>query len=461
MTNENKLIQQLINGFREQKGKASCYAYKPLKPGIIAVTFIMLHRQKRTDTRILVVVNTYDERLKIKEVLDSENLSYNITILTKTYINLKYQYNYDFTIIIGNNDDYTLLQHLNNQSKWTFNILTEYTTKGVFNDWVNKNLPVIKTNVNTNDLIKDRLNYPVEETHCPVDLSDNDKQLSDRYDEYISTSMSIFGNFENADKCRVGDLHLNISAGEFRYQLAKENGWSETLDTSIEFNKQIDDVYNPNALFERANTLYNIIRERTNLVTDNNAKLSKIVELINKNQDKRILIVSKRGEFANTIANYINENTELLCGEYHDCIPEQYILDEKGEYITYKSGENKGKKKLFKSKALSTMSLNRFNSSDKELAINLLSIKNSADPELKTAIDLIIFTSPLCFTPNEFIERFAEIEFNTNPLKTFVIYCNNTIENNKLNNRSITKNVIIIENEKNITIDENNGAVYL
>ena len=98
MTNENKLIQQLINGFREQKGKASCYAYKPLKPGLIAMAFIMLHRQKRTDTRILVVVNTYDERLKLKEVLDAENLSYNITILTKTYISLNYQYNYDLNV---------------------------------------------------------------------------------------------------------------------------------------------------------------------------------------------------------------------------------------------------------------------------------------------------------------------------------------------------------------------------
>lgn len=461
MTNENKLIQQLINGFREQKGKASCYAYKPLKPGLIAVAFIMLHRQKRTDTRILVVVNTYDERLKLKEVLDAENLSYNITILTKTYISLNYQYNYDFTIIIGNNEDYTLLQHLNNQSKWTFNILTEYTTKGVFNDWVSKNLPIIKTNINTNDLIKDRLNYPVEERHIEVELSDEDKTQSNKYDDYIRTSMTIFGSFENADKCRIGDSILNISAGEFRYQLARENGWSETLDTTIEFNKNIDDIYNPNALFERANVLYNIIRERSNLVTDNNAKLEKIIEIIANNPNKQILIVSKRGEFANTIANYINENTEFLCGEYHDCIPEQYLKDENGEYITYKTGENKGKRKLFKSKALSTMCLDRFNSSDNSQKINLLSIKNSSDVKLKTAIDLVIFTSSLCLSINEFIERYSDIDFISNPLNTFVIYCNNTIEDTKLSNRILTRNVTLIEEEKNFTIDENSGEIYL
>ena len=107
------------------------------------------------------------------------------------------------------------------------------------------------------------------------------------------------------------------------------------------------------------------------------------------------------------------------------------------------------------------MALNRFNSTDNQLSINLLSTKNSADTELKTAIDLIIFTSSLCFTANEFIQRFADIEFNTNPLKTFVIYCINTIEHNKLNNRTITRNVTIIEEEKNFIIDENNGGVYL
>lgn len=461
MNNEQKLILQLIDGFKAQKGKASCYAYKPLKPENIIAVFINLHRQKYQNTTIFIVTRDYDERVKIKEILENHGLAYNVTILTKTYIRLDYNYNYTFTFIIGCNDDYPFISHLSKQSKFTFNILTEYTTKSTFNDWINKNLPIIKTNINTNDLIKDRLNYPVEERHIGVELSDDDRKQSDKYDDYIKTSMTIFGSFENADKCRIGDNVLNISAGEFRYQLAKENGWSETLDTTIEFNKNIDDIYNPNALFERANVLYNIIRERSNLVTDNNAKLEKIVEIINNNPNKQILIVSKRGEFANTIANYINENTEYLCGEYHDCIPEQYLKDENGEYITYKTGENKGKRKLFKSKALSTMCLDRFNSSDKTQKINLLSIKNSSDVKLKTAIDLVIFTSSLCLSTNEFIERYSDIEFISNPLNTFVIYCNNTIEDTKLHNRQLTRNVTLIEEEKNFTIDENSGEIYL
>lgn len=448
-----------MDKFVEKKGKASCYALKPVKPENIITVFINAHRQKRNDTKILIVTDTYEQRLKIKDILEKHNLIDNVTILTRKFINGYYNYIYHFTFLLGCDNDIDVLKHLNHQSKFTLNVLTEYNPS--LNEEINKVLPIITTNVTFNELCQDRLKYPVEETHIPITISDEDKEQSDKYDKYISSSMSIFGSFENADKCRIGDTVLNISAGEFRYNLAKENGWSETLDTNIEFNKNIDEIYNPNSLFERANTLYNIIRERSNLLTDNNAKIPAIIDIINKHKDKKILIVSKRGEFANLIANYINENTEYLCGEYHDCIPEQYIKDENGEYITYKSGENKGKRKLFKSKALSTMCLNRFNSSDKSFAINLLSIKNSSDIKLKTAIDIVIFTSSVCYSPNDFISRYSNIEFNSNPLISYMIYCNNTIESNKINERLLTNNVKLIEFEKNIQIDEENGAIYL
>lgn len=460
MTNEQKFILQLIDEFVKQKGKGSCYALNPLKPENIIISFINLHRQKRTDTTILIVVRDYNERVKIKELLEKYNLIDGVTILTRTFMKLEYKYNYTFTFIIGN-DELDFLNYLSSQSKFTFAIFTKYISDIKHTDEINKVLPIIKTNINFGDLIKDRLNYPVEETHLSVQISDDDKELYDKYNEFVSSAMKIFGSFDNADKCRVGDSVLNISAGEFRYNLARENGWSEILDTTIEFNKEIDNIYNPNSLFERANTLYGIIRERLNLVTNNPSKLDVIVDIINKHIGKKILIVSKKGEFANQIANYINENTPYLCGEYHDSIPEQYIKDENGQYITYKSGENKGKRKVFKSKALSTMCLNRFNSKDKSQEINLLSIKNSSDVELKTAIDVVIFTSSVCSSPNEFINRFNNIEFISKPLVSYVIYCTDTIESNKLSERVLTNNVTLIEFEKNISIDEENGAVYL
>ena len=75
MNNEQKLILQLMDGFRNNKGKGSCYAYKPLKPENIVAVFISAHRQKRTDTKLLVVVNDFETRLKIVNLLQKFNLS--------------------------------------------------------------------------------------------------------------------------------------------------------------------------------------------------------------------------------------------------------------------------------------------------------------------------------------------------------------------------------------------------
>ena len=459
MTNEQKYITYLIDEFVKQKGKGSCYAYSPIKPENILITFVNLHRQKRQDTKILIVVDN-TTRQNVVNLLNKYNLQNNVTILTKTYIRTDYKYEYHFTFLVGINDDIPILNHLHNQSKFTFAIFTERIT-GIFADRVSNTIPLILSNIQFSEFAKDRINYPVEEMHIPIQMSDDDIEQSKRYDEYLSSSMAIFGSFENADKCRIGDSILNISAGEFRYNLAKENGWNEILDTTIEFNAKIDEIYNPNALYERANTLYTIIRERSKLLTDNVAKIPEIINIIRNNPNKKILIVSKRGEFANIIANYINDETELLCGEYHDCIPEQYIKDENGNTIVYKSGENKGKAKLFKSKALSSMALERFNLRDNSQAINILSIKNSSDVELKTAIDIVIFTSSVCSTPSEFINRFSNIDFNDDRLYTYVIYCDNTAESVKLHSRQLTNNVKLIETQKTIKIDEENGAVYL
>lgn len=461
MSNEEKFIYQLTTQFNIKKGKASCYCYNPIKPKNIILYFVGLHRQRHPDTTILIIVRDYDERKEIVDLLTKNNLYNNINVLSILYLKPYFAYKAYLTLIIGINDNFELINNLEKNSKFTFNILTEYNNDETFNSNVDKILSFIQTNINLNDISNDHIKFPVEEMHISVNLTDDDAKLNEKYNNFIRQSINIFGSFENLDKCRVGDTKLNISAEDFRQQFAIENGWSYELDTKLDFNKEIDKLYNPNALYERASLVYNIIRERTNLCSDNKNKFEKVVELINELKDKRILIVSKRGEFANAIANYINENTEYVCGEYHDSIPEQYIKDDNGEYITYKSGENKGKLKPFKTQALSTLWLNRFNSNDLYEKINLLSIKNSTDAELKTAINCVIFTSPLGGTTKDFLLRFTNIEFIDKPLKVYILYSENSIEETKLSEIQPEININIIDEKKEIKIDDENGAVYL
>ena len=257
------------------------------------------------------------------------------------------------------------------------------------------------------------------------------------------------------NKCRIGDSEQGISAATFREWLANKNGWSFDLDISCDFNKQLDEIYNPNSLYERANLIYNITRERANLVSDCKNKLLAIRDIISKNLNKRILIISKRGEFANIIFNYLNENN-LNCGVYHDEIEPQYVTNDDGDIVCYKSGEKKGQPKPFGAVALSNLYLEKFNAKE----INILCVKNNMDTKIEAYFDIIIFTSVNCINIEEFIYKYPKIDLPS-PIITYKIYCNDTIEYSKLNSMPIKNNIKIIENEKNIEICDESGDIIL
>lgn len=42
-----------------------------------------------------------------------------------------------------------------------------------------------------------------------------------------------------------------MSGAEVRDKIARANGWSETLDMSVPFNKEVDSAYNPTLLYEK------------------------------------------------------------------------------------------------------------------------------------------------------------------------------------------------------------------
>ena len=181
----------------------------------------------------------------------------------------------------------------------------------------------------------------------------NDKKEYDKQTAFINNSMTVIGNIENIKRIKCGDYKLNLSAAEVRYNIAKSNGWSENLDMSIPFNKQIDEIYNPNALLERVCTIYEIMKNRRDLVTDNKNKLPVILDIINRHPDKQFVVISKRGEFAAEITKYLNNNN-IKCGDYHDNIESAIAVDDNGVPILIKSGKDKGKPKIVCSQAISS-----------------------------------------------------------------------------------------------------------
>lgn len=288
-----------------------------------------------------------------------------------------------------------------------------------------------------------RLSTPVEETRIGVTIDSNseDGKLLDYYNNYISTSLAIFGGFDKIDEARIGNTKLNISAAQICTELAKENGWNEHLDMSSSFNVQLDNLYNPGNIKDRASKTYEIIRNRGRFLANYKLKLGAIYDIVKENQDKRILIINKNGEFANEVTNYINnQKGEIICGNYHDKMEPAYAIDINGKPILIKSGVNKGERKIFKAQAQRTNNELLFNKG----VINILSTSNSPDKRLDIEVDIIIITSPQCEILRTYLYRLSNLHVPTN-IRLYTIYCIGTIEERILKDRKLDKNHTIIE----------------
>lgn len=462
MKGKDKLINQVVDGFQHFKGKASVYCFsKDVIPELLYHIITKL-TQKHKDASIFIVVDCYNTRKNIinylKEHNIKEDIGYNIKCLSVDYIKDKYRYSYALTITVGVNDNFAIINKLCSESKFTLCVLTENIMDNNFITNVRNILPCIDTADLDIAIRHDNIYSPVEEHRYGVDLSDDDRELYNKYTDYITTSISIFGDLSNIEKCKKGDDKLGISAADFRNTVAHENGWREDLDTNVPFMKQIDDIYNPNVLFERACTFYTIAKQRRDLVCDNEAKLEIIRNICLDNKDKKILIISKRGEYAAKVTKYLNECLDLRCGDYHDCIEDAIATDEMGIPILVKTGVNKGKPRIIGAQAQSSLNEKRFNAG----SINILSIKSASNVKLKIACDVVILTSSLCDNIIEVKSRFTDVIFNGIPTKTYRVYCNGTIENDKLNKeKENTLFTIINETENNILYDENSGDIIL
>lgn len=461
MTSKEKLINTVLDGFQQNKGKASCYCFNTDVVPELVFNIVFRFLNKNINRTVLIVVDNYNTRCLIKNALEVNGITemngYKYKIYSKDFVNLDRIYLYNLVITVAINDDYNLICHLARQSKFTLAIITNNNMNTTFINEIRNVLP----NIATKDLDKairyEDISSPVEETRIGIDLSAEDREDYDKCTKIITEDVTIFGSIDNIEKCKVGDAKLNISSAEFRLMLAKENGWNENLDTRNEFQAKVDAMYNPNVLIEKALTFYNITKKRRDMCSDNESKFSEILNIVNENKDKRILIISKRGEFAYKVSQYLTENG-IKCGNYHDCCEDEIAKDSFENVILIKSGINKGQPKIIKSQAISSRDMQLFNDG----SINVLSIKNTSNTSLKLTCDIVIITSSQCEDIYTLKTRFNNIRITTIPNKVYKLYCTQTIEEDKIRKEKINPNIIVIEKSNNtIEYDENSGDIIL
>lgn len=311
-------------------------------------------------------------------------------------------------------------------------------------------------NFSQNIIDEVRTNRPVKESLVGLTITPDtelDKEMN-YYNREISTALAIFGNFDNIKYARLGNSATNCSSMMICDAIARTNGWNNHLDMSSEFNRDIDKLYSPSAIKERADSIYNIIRERSTKLASSKDKLSYILDIVNDNLDKNILIINKYGEFANIVTDYLNDKFgKRICANCHDKVDNVPAVDDYGNPILIKSGPKKGQHKLLGVIAQKKLAQKLMNSHK----INVISCGASPDKSLDVDIDLVIITSSLCDTIESYFYRLSKVHFS-NEVLLYTLFYKSTLEEKKLEDRTVPVNHTIINDfDRNVKVDNNNA----
>lgn len=455
------LFDKAINYWRNAKGIGTALIPFPFNDKLMLLGVLQKFYARSPTKRTVIITPSFKDRSDLISFITGQNDKENneefedlidkniIAIYTNDFVNRSnIEINIDLLILYKPTSISTVIKKYLEKTKFKLVILNVLIKSSSDMTIINKEAPLLDC-FTENEINQVKLSSPVEEYQIGVEIpkDSEERKFLDYYDEYISTSLNIFGSFDIINQANLGNSKLNISSTQICAQIAKENGWNEHLDMSVEFNIEIDRLYNPSNLRDRASMTYEMIRNRSQLLSDYKDKLSEIIKIIQNNKDKRILIINKRGEFANKVTEYINNYfNSVVCLNYHDKVENIPAVDIDGNPIFYKSGLKKGQPKMMAMKAQKTYAEQKFNRGD----INILSTNNSPDKELNIGVDIIIITSPMCEELQSYLYRLSYVYFPDNKIILYTLYCRNTMEEKKLENKSLMQN----HNVKNSNEDE-------
>lgn len=464
-----EIFEDAINHWKDKKGVGTALILPPLNDKVMVLGILQRVCNKSPTAKIIICVNSFDERIAIIEFLtnqkgeDENNNEFKklikdgfIKVFTNDFISKSSYIGSPLLCIIYHPTTIDRgIKALLDFSKFKLVIMNKLLTNNNDSALLYKLCPILD-DFKQNEVNAIRISSPVEDIRLGVNISEDSEEgkLLKYYNEYVSTSMSIFGSFDIMNQARIGNKDFNISSAQICSQIAKENGWNEHLDMSMEFNVQIDELYNPGKLKDRASDTYEIIRKRSNLLSDYNGKLDVIYNIVHDNPNKKILIINKRADFASKVTDYINNLSEtVICGNYHNKVSPIPAIDINGNPLYYKSGNRKGERKMMADKAQRTFNEAAFNRGD----IRVLSTSNSPDKTLCINIDIVIITSPQCEEIKSYIYRLDNLRFNDNIIHLYNIYCKNSTEEKLLDSQMLSSNHKLLNDEEKVIIEQDNS----
>lgn len=467
------LFNEAILHWRDAKGVGTALIPKSLNDKLLVLGVLQRVLARSPTKSVAIITNTYNERLDLIDFITTQEDEENnkefkhfiaIKVLKIVTSNLVDSIGGMITppnlVILYHIDDFNeAFERVFTRIKFNLVILNSLVNvKGV--NLLYDKAPILQ-DFKQNEIDEVRINTPVKDMWIDITIPDDteDYKLLNYYNDYITTSLNIFGSFDNIKKARLGNTDYNISSTQICNQIAQENGWNDHLDMSIELNVQIDSLYNPSNIKERASQTYEIIRNRANLLSDYEGKLDAILNIVKDNPNKKILIINKRGEFASKVTEYINSMSDtIICGNYHDKVEPIPAIDENGNPIFYKSGKNKGERKLMMAQAQKTLNQTLFNNGD----LQILSTSSAPNKDLSINVDIIIISSPLCDDIRSYIYRLSHLFFNANTAILYTLYIKGSLEQARLESKIVDENHTIVNKcEENVVFDDNSNFILV
>jgi hypothetical protein len=463
----DEIFINAVESWKNNKGIGTMLCPAPLNDKVPLLLILQRIYSRSPTCSTIIIVENFNYRLDLIDFLTKQEDEENnnefkrlldekyIRIFTHDFVNSGRWHSPAFLGILYNPESFDLTYRLwLDNCKFKLVVLNHILDNQEDRLYLSKICPILDE-FKQSEIDELRTSLPVEEMWVGVDIpSDSENcKLLDYYNKQITKTLNIFGSIDSIKCARTGNSITNESAVQFCTRIANENGWNDKLDMSTEYNRMIDEVYNPNTLNECAKNFYEIVRERSNIVTDFEGKLNSIYDICKKHENEKILIISKRGEFAANVTIYLNNMfDDVVCGDYHNKVENIILRNRDGSPVLVKSGVNKGKPKEIGYQAQMTLNQRKFNDGE----INILSTSNSPDKNLNIDVDIIIITSPLCEDIKSYLYRLTKVNYRGGSIKLYTIFCKSTLEHKQLLEKEVSINHVIVNKDENIDISKNN-----
>lgn len=301
------------------------------------------------------------------------------------------------------------------------------------------------------------------EYNLAVELTEAEQQRYDYLSEIIGELFPKFnGRLDIASTILTGGTYKDSSGNEFEkspFQYAIDwavvKGWKPNMNFLDERNRKIDDLWNPKKIIGYAKSLFEAIRNRGYVVHNAKNKVDATIRLLKKFEETKTICFGQSTKFADRLGEAYEQSTgKKDYVVYHSQLKSRPLKDDLGNWITYKTGKNKGNIKLFGKKTLLDRATEQINNGSARVIFTSSALDRGFDVrDLRMGI-----TTSGTRNPTKYKQRGGRVKriesYEEDIMVVLInIYIPHTVDQSSLNSRQKTsKNVVIWVN----SIDEIN-----